>query len=136
MMFHMKPNIYLPGYPKIMVDMDETITAFEKAVKGLGRKAARGLDKDTSDEDKKFMYEAIDKAGVKFWSEMEWTPEGKKLWKFLKHYKPILLSSPGQMMYAEAGKTQWVAENMPGTTLILEPEKHRYAERDAILIDD
>ena len=132
----MKPDTFLPGYPKIMLDMDGVLTNFEKAVKAIGRKAARGLSDKASDEDKKFMYDSIDNAGVEFWSQMEWLEDGKKLWKFLKPYKPILLSSPGQLLYAEDGKTQWVKANIPGTTLLLEPDKYRYAERDAILIDD
>lgn len=136
MILVMKPNIYLPGYPKIFVDMDGVLTNFDKAVQDLGEKAALGLVEGAKDEDRDYMYEAIDKAGVEFWSTMEWTPDGKKLWDFLKPYKPALLSSPGQLLYAEAGKTQWVAENIPGTTLLLEPDKYRYAERDAILIDD
>jgi len=127
-------NAYLPGYPKFFLDMDNCLTDFTGAVQALGHED--GLPLSASEEAKKAMYKAIEDAGEGFWSTMNWAEGGQELYEFLKPWKPVLLSSPGEFLYAEAGKTQWVKDHIPGTTLLLEPDKYRYAERDAILIDD
>ena len=121
---------------KVYIDMDNVLTDFDKAVKKLGPKAAKGLSEDASEEEKQVMYDAIEEAGSKFWSEMEWMPEGKELWAVVKKYNPVLLSSPGLFKWAPAGKENWVNKNLPGVSLFLDENKHYYAEMDAILIDD
>jgi len=125
---------------KIYVDLDECLTAFVAAVQALGPEAAAGLSYAATDEQKKVMYKAIEKAGPDFWINMDWAPGGEELWQFLAPHNPVLLSSPGNegmfRTYAEIGKREWVQNHMPGTTLFLEPDKHQYAERDAVLIDD
>jgi len=119
---------------KIFVDMDTTLTNFPKAVKEIGGEA--GLSPDATDIQKQDMYDRIENAGPGFWAKMEWMPDGRALWDAVSGYNPTLLSSPGEFRYAPAGKQQWVSENLPGTSLFLDTEKWRYAERDAILIDD
>jgi hypothetical protein len=121
---------------KIYLDMDSCITDFDKAVKKLGSKAAKGLKDGASEEEVQFMYDKIEEAGSKFWSEMEWYPKGQELWSVIKKYNPVLLSSPGKFKWAPAGKQNWVSINLPGVTLFLEMNKYIYAEPDAILIDD
>jgi DNA-binding transcriptional ArsR family regulator len=119
---------------KIFVDLDSTLTDFPAAVKAIG--AESGLIEETPEEDKTRMYKAIDEAGEEFWSAMSWMPEGRELWALLEPYHPVLLSSPGQFRDAPAGKQTWVNNNLPGVTLICDPDKYQYAERNAILIDD
>jgi len=125
---------------KYYVDMDGTITDFAGAVEALGPEAAEGLSYGTTKEQKDTMFKAIEKAGPEFWSQMAWAPDGQILWNFVKNLNPVLLSSPGEdglfRTYAELGKRIWVQDHMPGTPLFLEPDKFRYAERDAVLIDD
>jgi FMN phosphatase YigB (HAD superfamily) len=121
---------------KIYCDLDGVLTDFDKTVKRLGRKAAEGLNENATEEQKNIMYKAIDLAGRDFWSDMEWLEDGRKLWDKIKKYHPVLLSSPGEFRYAPAGKQDWVNKNLPGVTLYIESLKYKYAERDAILIDD
>lgn len=121
---------------KIYCDIDEVLTDFDKAVKKLGRKAAEGLSENATEEQKNLMYKKIDLAGREFWSNMEWLEDGRKLWSKIKKYHPVLLSSPGEFKYASAGKQDWVNKNLPGVTLYIDSLKYKYAERDAILIDD
>jgi len=121
---------------KVLLDMDSCITDFDKAVKKLGLKAAKGLAEDASEEEKQFMYDKIEEAGSKFWSDMDWYPKGQELWKTVKNYNPVLLSSPGLFKWAPAGKQNWVSENLPGISLFLESDKYIFAEPDAVLIDD
>jgi len=119
---------------KLFIDMDNTITNFNKAVEQLNQ--TQGLREDANPEEKQRMYDAIEKSGEKFWANMEWLPDGKQLWDAVKQYNPILLSSPGKFLYAPSGKKIWVDNNLPGTPLYLSTNKDRYAQIDAILIDD
>jgi len=127
----------LPGEQiKIFCDMDDVLTAFSATVSRLGH--ATGLPFDAPFEAKEAMYKAIDKAGIGFWAGMPWTPSGKHVWEIVNKYcpSPVLLSSPGYMRYAPAGKELWVKFNLPGVPLFLSTTKSEYVERDAILIDD
>jgi hypothetical protein len=121
---------------KIYVDMDGVLTNFKESVRNLGKEPALGLEDNATEPQKQVMYDAIEKAGPKFWASMSWTKDGKSLWDAIKKYNPVLLSSPGEFRDAPRGKEEWVKNNIPGIVLILETEKWRYAERNAILIDD
>ena len=121
---------------KCFCDMDDTLTDWTEAVYKLGEDASKGLAPTSTKAEKQAMYDAIEAAGTDFWAYMDWKEGGKELWDFLQPYNPVLLSSPGLFSYAGAGKVAWIADNMPGTTLLLEPEKFRYSERGALLIDD
>lgn len=119
---------------KIYVDMDGVLTHFDKAVKEIN--GASGLKEDATEKEKNDMYKKIERAGRKFWSEMDWHPNGKKLWYLLKPFNPVLLSSPGYFSEAEAGKRDWIKKNIPGIPAFINRDKAQYAERDALLIDD
>jgi hypothetical protein len=84
-------------------------------------------------------WKIITEQGEKFWSEMPWTPEGKKLWSYIKKYNPILLSAPSNDNSSRIGKRQWVDKNLPGVTLKLASKANKpdYAKSDKdVLIDD
>lgn len=121
---------------KLYVDMDGVLTDFRKAVHKLGPKAAEGLAEDASPEQKDYMYKKIEDAGVSFWADMPWSQEGEKLWKKLKKFNPVVLTSPGLFRYAVRGKLNWMNRNLPGEQIFFSNDKHLYAEPDAILIDD
>ena len=123
---------------KCFVDMDQCLTDFSAAVQALGPDAAVGLGENATKENKQIMYKAIDKAGFNFWAQMAWTADGKALWDWLQaqRLKPIILSSPGDFYWAEAGKREWIQNNIPGAQYFFEQNKFIYAERNAILIDD
>lgn len=87
--------------------------------------------------DKNF-WQPIDKAGVDFWVKLEWTPDGKALWDYIKKYSPELLSSPSRENASRVGKATWVERELPGVHLILRSadKKQEFATPNAILIDD
>lgn len=122
----------------IYLDMDECLTAFDKAVTALGEEAAQGLIDDAPQEQKQKMYDAIEAAGETFWADMEWKDDGKDLWKLVEPWEPVLLSKPGKFRFAESGKIAWVKKNLPGTPLILCDDKSEYVDpyETSILIDD
>lgn len=123
---------------KIYLDMDGVISDFKGAVKKLGPEAEKGLDDNAPLEVKQIMWDAIEKAGEDFWSGMEWTSDGKKLWGLLKRFNPTILSSPGKFKSAPSGKALWVRNNIPGTSLFLSDSKSEYIDpyELSILVDD
>ena len=69
---------------------------------------------------------------------MDWMPEGKKLYNFIKQFDHKLLSAPSKNDASKVGKRIWAKENTPETQLILSPayNKKNYADKSNILIDD
>lgn len=119
---------------KLYVDMDGCLTDFNSAVRAIGGET--GLLPNATEEQKMIMYRKIDNAGVSFWANMPWKEDGKKLWKVIRVFYPVILTSPGKFAYAVRGKNYWVKNNLPGTQLFFSNNKGDYAERDAVLIDD
>lgn len=117
----------------IYVDMDGVITDFSKQLSDLlGRKINRDWDFGSDPK----IWKKIKEDGVSFWLDMPWMPDGKKLWNALKKYKPTILTSPSKDYSSIQGKKKWIKRNIPGTPYIIEPHKYKYAESDAVLIDD
>lgn len=76
------------------------------------------------------------KDNVSFWSNLNWMPDGKRLWDFIKDYNPIILSSPLKDTASKKGKEKWVRRNLGKIPLILETNKYHYASPENILVDD
>jgi hypothetical protein len=117
---------------KIYCDMDGVLVDFDRAYFELtGEKASFGTDPN------KF-WEPISKAGAAFWIKMQWMPDGRDLWNFIKLYNPELLSAPSREESSKIGKFTWVKRNVPGTKLILRSaeRKQEFATPNSILIDD
>ena len=117
---------------KIYCDMDGVLVDFEKGYFDL-------TGKDTSyNTNPEEFWEPISKAGAAFWIKLQWMPDGKQLWDYIKGYNPELLSAPSREESSRIGKFTWVKRNMSGTKLILHSaeRKQEYATPNAILIDD
>ena len=123
---------------KLFIDMDNTITAFDATVEALGPEAAQGLSDKATEVQKQVMYDAIEKAGIKFWSSMPWKMGGKQLWAMVQPFRPTLLTSPGEFTYAVNGKQIWVKRNIPGTSIYFSDSKSEYVDpyELSVLIDD
>lgn len=65
-----------------------------------------------SDKGIKAFENAINKAGIEFWSKMKWMPGGKELWSIIGKYNPYILTSPSNFMYSKEGKREWVKNNL------------------------
>jgi FMN phosphatase YigB (HAD superfamily) len=118
---------------KIYCDMDGVLTDFDKAYEQLTGEDIRGQHLNG-----KSFWEPIDKAGVKFWSEMKWRSDGKELWDYIKDYKPKILSAPSREDSSRVGKHQWVERELLGVPLLLRTAKHKkdFSDSNSILIDD
>jgi hypothetical protein len=112
--------------------MDGVIVDFDKGYKELtGREAS-------FDTPKEEFWAPIQKAGAEFWIKLQWMPDGKQLWEFIKPFNPQLLSAPSRDESSKIGKFVWVKRNVPGTKLILRQaeRKQEFATPNSILIDD
>ena len=126
---------------KIFCDMDGVLTDFDKAFTDVA-------DIETKDgwQYKKLyggekFWGIIKKEGLKFWSQMPWTKDGKKLWKYLTNTKLELsiLSAPSthDNGVSKKGKILWCNEHLgPNVNVLLEDDKFKYADKNSILIDD
>lgn len=86
---------------------------------------------------------AVDRAGVDFWSKMKWMPGGSDLWSIIGKYNPYILTSPGDFEYAKEGKKLWIESNLDpqpkGIIFAQTGNKHSEMKTDpkrSILIDD
>jgi len=81
----------------------------------------------------------IEKAGIGYWVGMEWMPDGKKLWNFIKNYDVEILSAPSRSKLSVTGKQMWVKTMLnpkPKLNLVRAVEKQKFANSHSILIDD
>jgi hypothetical protein len=105
-------------------------------------------DEYVSEKGQKAFDNAIDDAGVEFWSTMPWLPGGQELWGNIGKYGVKILSSPGNHEGAKEGKKMWIKKNLnpPPTDIILNRqtgEKHKELMgktkqeiENSVLIDD
>lgn len=120
---------------KIYCDMDGVITNFDKRFEQYTGMTPSNYKTKYG---KHSFYNFINNKGVEFWITIPWMPDGKKLWEYIKKYKPILISVPTYDNSSFLGKKMWVENNIPNTSLILvsRQNKQDYSNLNAILIDD
>ena len=116
----------------LYIDMDGVLVNFRKGYEKLTGIVLK--PKHISELD----WETIKREGYDFWVNLEWMPDGKILWDYIKKYKPELLSSPSNEIESRIGKHDWVKRELPGTHLILRSMHHKkdFASPYSILIDD
>ena len=91
---------------------------------------------------KKDTWAEVKKIGESFWTELEWTRDGKKLWDYIKKYNPIILTAkPRTVESSIKGKQKWITKHLGSgfsskAIITTGPEKQNYANEKSILIDD
>jgi len=131
------PTEPTPQYT-LYCDMDGVLTDFDKRFKSLNPEHLTAAQYQAKNGIEKF-WDFIDVDNkIKFWVGMEWMPDGKVLWDYIKDKQPTLLSAPSRKPQSRLGKRLWVKNNLPGTPLILASaeKKQNYSGKDKILIDD
>ena len=118
----------------IYCDMDSVLVDFDRGYQeltGMTTQQADAIGGDT-------FWEPLIQAGAKWWITLNWMPDGKQLWNYIKKYTPILLSAPSKQESSRLGKRVWVKRELPDVKLILRPasQKQQYASPTSILIDD
>ena len=126
---------------KIFVDMDGTIADFDSAFINIADIPTKDgwQYKDLYGKEK--FWGIIKKEGLKFWTEMPWTHDGKKLWNYLINTGEdvYVLSAPSthDNGTSKKGKIIWCKENLgPNVQVLLEDDKYKFAGKNHILIDD
>lgn len=112
----------------VLVDLDKEFEKFgygtpEECVEKYGKKAFWDLIKSTEH----------------FWLNMEWMPDGKQLWDFVKEYNPTILTTPAKDStdpHCVEDKKKWVEREIGDVEVIMSFNKAEHAKPNAILIDD
>jgi len=131
------PTEPTPQYT-LYCDMDGVLTDFDKRFKSLNPEHLTAAQYQAKNGIEKF-WDFIDVDNkIKFWVGMEWMPDGKVLWDYIKDKQPTLLSAPSRQPSSRLGKRLWVKNNIPGTKLVLASaeKKQNYSKPNKILIDD
>ena len=119
----------------IYCDMDGVLVDFKKGYKEL-----TNIDTSTYVKGDKTFWAPVDKEGPQWWANLDWMPDGKTLWRYIKRYRPHILSSPSQSISSRVGKEAWCKININNQykDLLLYPrhEKQLFSGKYAILIDD
>lgn len=117
----------------LFVDMDGVLVDFNKGYFEL-----TGTDISDKYQNSAAFWEPIDRAGITFWEDLNWTEDGKRLWDYVEKYGPTILSSPSRKNDSRVGKHAWVKRELPNAHLILRTanDKKEFACPHCILIDD
>lgn len=115
-----KAREVLEGQPLLSEHLDKTHPNFKKVTRS-------------------FLYRVL-MDNRRFWMNLEWLPDGKKLWDYIKKYDPVILSKPTDLQ-AVIGKKKWVKDNigLPKERVQIRYDKSPYAQYEGkigILIDD
>jgi hypothetical protein len=102
---------------KIYCDMDGVLCDFESQFEHYFGTSVKEYE---SQKGEKALENAINSAGLVFWSRMPWTPGGKSLWDKIGSFQVTILSAPGKFKYAKEGKKIWIREHLrPQPTKII-----------------
>ena len=118
---------------QLYCDMDGVLVDFNKGYKELTGEDLTGEHRNDTD-----FWDPINKAGYDFWFNLEWMPDGKQLWNYIKKHEPKILSAPSREEVSRVAKHDWIYRELPDTHLILRSAKHKkdFATPTSILIDD
>lgn len=137
--------------PDIYLDMDETIVDWisgaNKALKDAGYPPYQDpYWNKYSEEDAENIRWGVINNTPNFWENLNFMPDGKQIWNFVKKYKPKILSACGSRAgsICREGKKRWLAKhlgmnNLSDVHLVTRSEKKKYAVvsgRPTVLIDD
>jgi len=137
---------------RLYCDLDGVLVDFEQGFKKL-KENTENLSPTEYQEKygKNSIWKLINDKGSSFWANLNWMPDGRSLWDYIKRYNPIILSSPSLDNSCIIGKTEWVKTNLnidqdpiseledfnEETRFILANDKAKFAKSENdILIDD
>jgi hypothetical protein len=124
----------------IYVDLDGVLVDFDRGFKDI----SGGVDKYdyVKQNGVEKLWKLINSQGQEWWENLNWMPDGTKLWSAIENKNVKVLTSgstrnTGTM--AINGKKNWVANHLgPIETIVVNSshEKQKYARPGDILIDD
>ena len=119
----------------IYCDMDGVLVDFEK-----GYYDATGAHTKQFAKGDNAFWEPIDAKGPSFWANLPWMPDGQELWRYIKKYKPNILSSPSRSSTSKVGKEAWLKMHLQNSYkkayFYPRNQKQLFSDTNRILIDD
>lgn len=120
---------------KIFCDMDGVLVDFDGGFMAI----SKGVHPDTLPKNRfwAMFYGLVKNDERGYWAELPWMKDGKQLWSYIKKYNPEILTAPPNAR-AEQGKEDWCKDNLGSVKVNFKQarDKHHFAEKNAILIDD
>jgi FMN phosphatase YigB (HAD superfamily) len=126
----------------IFCDLDGVLVDFDKGYKQLTGKPTNHADVQTKKEFWKTFNISISSNNTsefKYWSELEFMPDGKQLWDYIKQYTPFILTAPTFNPESKEGKRVWVTNHLDNVRKLYfksAATKAEYSRKNRILIDD
>ena len=124
------------GY-SIYCDLDGVLCDFDNQFLKFNQGSMDDVEKKYGPE---YAWNMILKAGKNWWSSMAWMADGKKLWKAIEKFNPIILTAGPKTgeKAATIGKKEWVHREIGYIPILICPSKDKwqYANKSSILIDD
>jgi hypothetical protein len=118
----------------IYVDQDGVLSDFNRAFEELGHGTPESFEEKHGEE---AMWYLINNKTDHFWLNMEWMPDGKKFWNFIKKYNPTILTKPARVKNCKEDKISWLKKNLgEDVSIKLSTKKEKYANPNTILFDD
>jgi hypothetical protein len=136
---------------RLYCDMDGVLFYFVKRFDDLFAKQPSEIEQEKGTP---YFWAMIRRVGKKFWSRMDWTPNGQRLWNEISAHKPTLLTAPPKKQgdfsqldpVTMEGKQEWADSNLSpapaGIIFKASKDKQQVAQEDVangltpILIDD
>jgi nicotinamide mononucleotide adenylyltransferase len=125
----------------IFCDMDGVLVDFDKGYEDLTGLHTKHADvQDNKVFWNKFKQSLGDKNMTEYdyWAKLDWMPDGKELWKYIKQYNPYILTAPSLNPESKEGKKAWVTrlDNMKNIYFRPAQYKSDFSNENRILIDD
>jgi 5'(3')-deoxyribonucleotidase len=120
---------------KIFCDMDGVLVDFERGYKEL-----TGISTKQYVKGDDAFWQPIDAGGPSFWANLPWMSDGQELWRYIKKYKPYILSSPSRSQTSRVGKDAWLKMHLQNSYnkayFYSRANKQLFSDKNRILIDD
>ena len=136
-------DLYEAIKPKYIIfcDMDGVLVDFDKGYEELTGKHTKHVDLQDKNEFWSLLNRSLkekDLTEYDYWVNLEWMPDGKTLWNYIKGYNPYILTAPSRDPGSRQGKNEWAARLDGMKKLYFKPAyaKAEYAGKNRILIDD
>lgn len=123
---------------KIFVDLDGVLADFDEMYKKSFKVEPHAYEDKYG---KDAFWNNVGKLGIKFWTNMPWMPQGKKLWNYVKDKNAVVLSKASKHKNSgegPKGKKIWIAKHLGNVKgHLVFGSKGGYAKGpNYILIDD
>lgn len=125
----------------IFCDMDGVLVDFDKGYEELTGLHTKHADVQNNKAFWDKFKQSLEEKGMTeydYWAKLDWMPDGKQLWNYIKPYNPYILTAPSLNPESKEGKKTWTArlDNMKNIYFRPAAFKSDFSGENRILIDD